>query len=111
MTMTYNYYRTLIGEYINLGRDADRLLAEIGFPPELDLDANGLAQSTRIIAAAADNDIDRLHTASGMSMADFARKFGLPYRTIQDWCAARRTPPEYLSILIGYVLVTELRHD
>lgn len=110
--MNYDYYKALIGEYIDLGRSEEQLLGQIGFPPEIEWDGEGLTKAVSIIAAAADNDTQRLVELSGLSMANFARKFGLPYRSVQNWCAAsdtyKRKPPEYLPILIGYVLITEI---
>lgn len=110
--MNYDYYKALIGEYINLGRSEERLLGEIGFPPETEWDGEGLTKAVAIIAAAADNDTQRLVELSGLNMTKFARKFGLPYRSVQNWCAAsdtyKRKPPEYLPILIGYVLISEI---
>lgn len=105
--MTYEYYLTLIGEYINFGHDHSRLLGEIGFPSELDLTADELTKAVAIIAAAADGNIQQLCQLAELKMSEFARKFGLPYRTAQDWCAGRRQPPEYISRLIGYVMIAD----
>ncbi len=30
----------------------------------------------------------------------FAEHFGIPLRTVQDWCRGLRTPPEYVKRLI-----------
>ena len=106
--MTYNYYKTLIGEYINLGRSEERLLGEIGFPPEIKWDGDGLVKAIGIIGAAADRDVKRLVELSGLTMTSFGRMFNISYRTIQDWCGGQRKPPEYLPMLIGYVLVNEI---
>ena len=106
--MTYDYYKTLIGEYINLGRSEERLSGEMGFPPEIKWDGDELMKAIGIIGAAADGNIKKLIEISGLSTASFARKFGLPYRSVQNWIAEERTPPEYLPILIGYALATEI---
>lgn len=109
--MKYEYYKMLVGEYFNLGRDKERLLAEVGFTPEVDLTAEGLVKAIDIIAAVADADIPKLVEISGLNLIGFARKMQIPYRSLQDWCAAHRTPPIYVPILIGYVLVSELPSD
>ena len=44
---------------------------------------------------------------SGMNLKEFSEYFKIPYRTIQDWNAGRRTPPEYLLELINYKLENE----
>ena len=110
--MNYDYYKTLIGEYINLGRSKERLLGEIGFPEELKLPADGLTKAIDIIAAAAENSMKELVELSGLSMRAFAEKYMIPYRSIQNWCAEgkeARTPPDYLALLIGYELITEIK--
>ena len=109
--MEYEYYIMLIGEYINCGRSSERLLGEIGYPADIKLTADGLEKAISIIGAAAENNIKQLIELSGLSMASFARKFTLPYRSVQNWCTElneKRTPPEYLSTLIGYVLISEI---
>lgn len=37
----------------------------------------------------------------------FAEHFGIPLRTIEDWEAGRRTPPEYIPRLIRYQIEYE----
>ncbi len=109
--MTYDYYKALIEEYIDLGRSSERLLGEIGFPPEIKWDGDGLIKAIGIIGAAADGSTKRLVSLSGLSMTSFARKFGLPYRSVQNWCSGgdnQRKPPDYLPILVGYVLIGEI---
>lgn len=106
--MTYEYYKTLIGEYINCGRSEERLLGEVGFPADLDLEANQFLEAIHIIAAAADNNIISLIKISGLSQTAFGRKLNIPLRTVQSWVGGVRQPPEYISILIGWVLVSDL---
>lgn len=36
----------------------------------------------------------------GLSAADVTRIIGVPRRTLQDWEAGKRTPPEYVERLI-----------
>lgn len=105
--MTYNYYLSLIGEYINAGRSQERFCADIGYPDNAPSEEQFL-KSISVIAAAADQDIKALISLSNLSMAAFARKFQIPARTVQDWNYGSRKPPEYLPILIGFILVSEL---
>lgn len=45
-------------------------------------------------------DLIKLH---GGSMAEFARDYGIPYRTVQDWASTSKfhhEPPQYLMRLI-----------
>lgn len=105
--MTYDYYITLIGEYINAGRSKERFCADIGYPENAP-SKEKFIKAISIIATAADSDIKQLVELSELKMAAFARKFMLPYRSLQNWCDGSRKPPEYLPILIGYILVSEV---
>lgn len=43
----------------------------------------------------------------GMSRKEFSEHTGIPVRTLEDWEAGRRTPPEYIPRLIAYQLKYE----
>ena len=51
--------------------------------------------------------IKELRESTGMSRKEFSEHTGIPVRTLEDWEAARRTPPEYIPRLIGYQLKYE----
>ena len=40
----------------------------------------------------------------GLSRKEFSEHVGIPVRTLEDWEARRRTPPEYIPRLIAYQL-------
>ena len=46
--------------------------------------------------------IKELRESIGMSRKEFSEHTGIPVRTLEDWEAARRTPPEYIPRLIAY---------
>lgn len=46
------------------------------------------------------NKIRELREKTGMTRKDFSIHIGIPLRTIEDWEAGRRTPPEYIPRLI-----------
>ena len=48
--------------------------------------------------------IRELRERTGMTRKDFARHIGIPLRTVEDWEAGRRRPPEYIPRLISYQL-------
>ena len=48
-----------------------------------------------------------LREQTGMTRKDFSIHIGIPLRTIEDWEAGRRRPPEYISRLIEYQLKYE----
>lgn len=51
--------------------------------------------------------IKELRESTGMSRKEFSEHTGIPVRTLEDWEAARRTPPEYIPRLISYQLKYE----
>lgn len=51
--------------------------------------------------------IKEMRTASGMSQVAFGELLNIPVRTIQEWEAERRTPPDYVVELIRYKLINE----
>ena len=46
--------------------------------------------------------IKELRERTGMSRKDFSEHTGIPVRTLEDWEAGRRTPPEYIPRLLDY---------
>ena len=51
--------------------------------------------------------IKELRESIGMSRKEFSEHTGIPVRTLEDWEACRRTPPEYIPRLIAYQLKYE----
>ena len=54
-----------------------------------------------------DNIITNLRKQVGMTRKAFSEHTGIPVRTLEDWEAGRRKPPEYIPILIAYQLKYE----
>lgn len=56
------------------------------------------------------NEIKRLRTQTGLTQAAFARKLGIPVRTIQKWEIGQSSPPVYVINMIqtqleGYSMI------
>lgn len=51
--------------------------------------------------------IKELRESVNMTRKEFSIHTGIPVRTLEDWEAARRTPPEYIPRLIAYQLKYE----
>ena len=51
--------------------------------------------------------IKELREQTGMTRKDFAVHMGIPLRTMEDWDAGRRRPPEYIPRLMSYQLKYE----
>ena len=50
------------------------------------------------------NWIKQLREQTGMNRKKFSEYTGIPVRTLEDWEAGRRTPPEYIPRLLAYQL-------
>lgn len=43
----------------------------------------------------------------GLSQTQLSKHFGIPYRTIQEWHAGNRTPPDYVVRMMDALLSIE----
>ena len=51
--------------------------------------------------------ITELRESVGENRKEFSLRTGIPVRTLEDWEAGRRTPPDYIPRLISYQLKYE----
>ena len=51
--------------------------------------------------------IKELRESINMTRKEFSTHTGIPVRTLEDWEASRRTPPEYIPGLIEYQIKYE----
>ena len=56
---------------------------------------------------ASQDKIRELREQTGLTQKAFSIHTGIPLRTIEDWEAGRRKPPEYIPRLIEYQLKYE----
>lgn len=40
----------------------------------------------------------------GLSQTELARRFGIPLRTVQNWCGGQSKPPQYVLEMIKTIL-------
>lgn len=50
------------------------------------------------------NKIKQLREQADMTRKEFSEYTQIPVRTLEDWEAGRRTPPEYIPRLLSYQL-------
>lgn len=55
----------------------------------------------------AKDEIKKMRNEAGMTQKTFSEFFGIPVRTLQDWEAGVRKPPEYVVRLLPYKLKAE----
>lgn len=95
--------------------DFDHFVAECGssMPEEYyNDDVDIVSAMKHIWDLAHDFNFRRLHAIYGHSIASFATDYNIPIRTLEDWCASKRNPPEYvLELLAADVLLNLLRED
>ncbi len=49
-------------------------------------------------------EIAKICEAYGLKQTELAKRFGIPLRTVQDWYAGRRVPPDYVVQMIIEIL-------
>ncbi len=54
-----------------------------------------------------DKIIKELRECTGMTRKEFSEHTGIPVRTLEDWEAGRRRPPEYIPGLLAYQIKFE----
>ena len=64
-------------------------------------------QCVEVIIMSIAERITELRESIGENRSEFSKHTGIPVRTIEDWEAGRRTPPEYIPRLIAYQLKYE----
>lgn len=101
--LTYTDFRRLLLAAPECA-DLDVYLAEMGgsVPPE--------ALPLLEMAYTAAHDVLTIRSiadAAGLSLRKLAMTYGLPLRTVQDWAAGVRTPPEWQLPLIAYAVMSD----
>lgn len=106
--MTIKQYRSCLNEvFAYAERDffvSDLALSEIwGDAPEDPIPDSRLAALGRIWDAA-HRTVPEIARAAGLSNRKLAERFGIPYRTVEDWAADRREPPLYVRLMLQQCL-------
>lgn len=52
--------------------------------------------------------IKEICEAYGITQTELSRKYGIPLRTVQDWHAGRRTPPDYVVNMIERLMAQQI---
>ena len=47
-------------------------------------------------------EIKNIRAKTGLNLTEFSKATKIPYRTLQDWEAGRRTCPEYVADLLKF---------
>lgn len=88
--------------------DFDQFVAECGSSMPAEYFAEGVdivSAMQQIWDLSYDFTFRRLHDIHGDSLQTISREYDIPLRTLEEWNAGRRTPPEYvLELLCADVL-------
>lgn len=86
--------------------------AECGGSVPVDNMYSAIALLTQIWALGHDGlSIDSIRAVADVTLAELCRDYKVPYRTVQDWGAGRRKPPEWLLPLLAYAVLTDVNAD
>lgn len=106
--MTINQYRTAVAEAANY-TDRDAYISDLSLstiwddPEDADIPADRLDQLGQIWDAA-HRTVRQILSDAGLSQAEFAERFLIPRRTVEDWCAAKRTCTIYNRMMFQQLL-------
>lgn len=106
--LTISQYHTAVSEAANYaGRGAyisDLALSTIwGAPDGAPIPAQRLEDLGQIWDAV-HRDVKQIAADAGMSQRKLAERFLIPYRTVEDWSAGKRSCPGYLLLMMQQVL-------
>lgn len=88
--------------------DLDSYIAEVGGSVPLDDVTTVIGLLTDIWELGKGGlTVSKIAAVSETSLRHLAMTYGLPYRTVQDWAAGARTPPEWQLPLIAYAVLSD----
>lgn len=105
--ITYPTFARLYEEasgYSNL----DMYVAERGWQEWMDkYDVDAISDILEKIYTISGLSIHDLREWSGYYLAEMSRQYRIPLRSLENWDAGNRVPPEYVVTLIAYAIFTE----
>lgn len=106
--MTDKQYMTCVTEAANYAdRDAyisDLCLSSLWEDAEGADVPNGRVDALGQIWDACHRSVKDIAKDAGLSQRKLAERFCIPYRTVEDWCAEKRTPPLYACLMMQEIL-------
>lgn len=90
-----------IGNY----QDQDAYVSEMslssiwGDAPDDDIPADRV-KAIGAIWGAAHRSVKDIAADAGLSQRKLAERFDIPIRTVEDWCTGKRTPPDYVRMMM-----------
>lgn len=103
--MTFDRFYGLLRDAVEFCSE-DQFVGEVGYPEDISMDADSFLKVLHIIYTAANGSFKEL--VAGHKLVGISRGYGMPYRTLQDWASADRTPPEYVKYLLAFAMISDL---
>lgn len=106
--MTDKQYTICVSEAQNY-TDREAYISELslssmwGDGPEDDIPTARIEQLGSIYDAV-HRSIKQIAADAGLTQRKLADRFCIPVRTIEDWCAGKRTPPDYVRLMMQELL-------
>lgn len=106
--MTLKQYQFCINELPEY-TDADAYVSDIALSSIWEDTPSDEIQSDRVEAIAKIWDayhksVKDIAAEAGMTQRKLADRFCIPLRTVEDWCAGKRTPPDYVRMMMQELL-------
>lgn len=54
-----------------------------------------------------ENAINKLVAMTGLTQFEFARRYGIPLRTVENWCSDTRKAPVYVNAMLAFIVFFE----
>lgn len=109
--MTYTDFRTVWASALNYTRDQrDIYRADHGWQSwmeEFGDDTAAIICTLDIIYDIAHGGIKAIRAVTGLSQQAFGDAYGIPRRTIQTWEYDKSTAPLYVTMMIGFAVLSD----
>lgn len=109
MTIKANRFREIVAA-AQEEPDQQQFLAAYGLPlwitEEVTADEEAAVELLKTIHGVTNMVPEELIAAAGLTQTTFSRRFGIPLRSVQNWCGCgqRRPMPEYLKFMAAELL-------
>ncbi len=102
---TYRQLSVESKEYDN----ADMYIMKRGWQDWMDdMSADEITKLLRAVYSIGKGGLKSMVEISGTKLAEFCRRYLLPYRSAQNWLNGERKAPEYTMLLLGYAVLSDL---
>ena len=109
--ITYNQFQRLVAA-VNECSDADSYIRD----QSGSLRIGGVTEAVNLLGVIWDMaqgglTIKQIAAACGISVRQIGIRLGIPARTVEQWSAGVRNPPEWQMPLIAYAVLTDMAGD